>query len=289
MLIETMDFAVTNRHEILSEFDADRHKAIISKASETWNDFYPVKGHGRTNLVGIDSSWNFIPYQGFYVYAVDAVSMLGDGSYLVPPKFEVRISTLGTTRGDEAVSSPSIALASIGMKYELDQIKACIDKAELVTVDGSILARYYDRRQGGESSFHDNVKALMDQENLLFLSKTSFSNLVLKGDMGDMFYYNRISSKPGYSRPSLDKSGVSISYVRLSEYSPCIKLEVPGAVKDSEVEAMLNVLSDSSVDGYPYVLRLAHETGKISRLDMERLANLLGLGSEIGGRDVLGE
>ena len=110
--------------------------------------FTPTKGQGRTNLVGIDSSWNFIPYQGFYVYAVDAVSMLGDGSYLVPPSFEVRLSTLGVTRGDEAVSSPSVALASIGMEYELDQIKACIEKAELVTVDGSILARYYDRRQG---------------------------------------------------------------------------------------------------------------------------------------------
>ena len=139
------------------------------------------------------------------------------------------------------------------------------------------------------STFHENAKELMKEENLLFLSKTSFSNIVLKGDMGDMFYYNRISSRPGYSQPSLDKSGVSISYVRLSEYSPCIKLEVPGEVKDSEVETMLSVLSDSSVDGYPYVLRLAHETGKISRLDMERLASFLGLNSEIGGRDVLGE
>ena len=51
----------------------------------------------------------------------------------------------------------------------------------------------------------------------------------------------------------------------------------------------MRVLGESSVDGYPYVLRLAHERGKVSREEMEKLANLLGLNTEIGGREVLGE
>jgi NurA-like 5'-3' nuclease len=121
------------------------------------------------------------------------------------------------------------------------------------------------------------------------LSKTSYSNVVLGGEMGDMFYFNRVSSHPGYSDPIPDRSGVSVSYIRLAECSPCVKLEVPVEVKDGEVEALLDVLSYTSVDGYPYVLRLAHKESKISHEDMEKLANLLGLNTEVGGRQVLGE
>ena len=51
----------------------------------------------------------------------------------------------------------------------------------------------------------------------------------------------------------------------------------------------MDLLEPDSVDGYPYVLRLAHEKGKVSHEEMEKLANLLGLNVEVGGRQVLGE
>ena len=51
----------------------------------------------------------------------------------------------------------------------------------------------------------------------------------------------------------------------------------------------MDTLGSDSVDGYPYVLRLAHEKGKVTHEEMGKIARLLGLEVEFGGREVLGE
>lgn len=296
MLIETLDYAVNNRETILSRLGLEGHRSVLDRARSNWVGVEPSpRDPPMRTLAGIDSSWNFLPYQGFYVYAVDAVTMCADGSCLVPPLFKVNVDTLAVKTGEgKWVNSPALALESIGMEFEFEQARAAIGKADLVLIDGSILARFYDRKSNKESSYHEFAKELMrrrekDEGGVLFVSKTSYSNVTLDGGLGDMFYYNRVSSRPGFSKPYLDRSGVTISYVRLADYSPCIRLEVPGEVKSEGVEELMRVLGESSVDGYPYVLRLAHERGKVSREEMEKLANLLGLNTEIGGREVLGE
>jgi hypothetical protein len=156
-------------------------------------------------------------------------------------------------------------------------------------VDGSVLARYYDRKRRKEGSFYETAKELMKQEGILYVSKKSFSNTTLRGGLGDMFYFNRVSSRPGYSSPFVDRSGVTVSYLRLAEDTPCIKLEIPGSARNEEIERLMGLLGNDSVDGYPYVLRLAHEKGKVTHEEMGKIANLLGLQVEFGGRQVLGE
>jgi NurA-like 5'-3' nuclease len=287
MLIETFNYAVINRDKILLEMDSDKHEATVRRAKEQWNEFEPIEK--EENVVGIDSSWNYFPCQGFYVYAVNAVSMLFDGSHLVSPIFDVDISMLAIQVGSEMISSPAFVLESRGMDYEFDQAKMCMGKSSLILVDGSILARYYDKKRKRESHFYEAVRELMREPGLLYISKTSYSNVTLNGVLGDMYYYNKASGKSGYSEPHRDPSGVTISYLRLAECSPCIKLEMPGDVKAKEVQKLMGILKESSVDGYPYVLRLAHEKGRIDREDMEKLANLLGLCTEFRGRQVLGE
>jgi len=290
MLVETFEYAVNNREEILSRIEFEEHESILRKARELWTDYDPSSEGRPAKLVGIDSSWNFVPYQGFYIYAVDAVSILGDGTYLVPPLIDVNLSTLSVKSGEDYVSSPQLALESIGMDYEFEQARSCVGKADYILVDGSVLARYYDRkRKEDESSFHETARELMQQEGMLYISKKSFSNTALRGGLGDMFYFNRVSSRPGYSSPFSDRSGVVVSYLRLAEDAPCIKLEVPGSVGKGEIERLMDLLAGDSVDGYPYVLRLAHEKGKVSHEEMGKIARLLGLEVEFGGRQVLGE
>lgn len=288
MLIETLDYAVRNREQILATIDQEDQRLLIGRAKERWTNFSSPPFDAE-ELVGIDSSWNSIPYQGFYIYAVDAVSMHGNGQYFVKPLFDVGLSTLTVKTGEEYVSSPELALESIGMEYEFEQAKDCLGKVEFVLVDGSILARYYDRKRQRESSFYETARELMGKKGILYISKKSYSNLTLRGALGDMFYYNRVSSDAGFSAPVLDRSGVTVSYIRLVKDSPCIKLEIPGKVDSDEVKRLMGILKVDSVDGYPYVLRLAHEKGKISHEEMRSLANLLGLEVELGGRQVLGE
>ncbi len=103
MLIETFDYAVSNRERILGTIDFGQQQEIVQKARGKWNNFQPDEK--VADLVGIDSSWNFIPYQGFYVFTVDAVSMQEDGRYLVPPLFTVDLGTRSVRSGDEYVSS----------------------------------------------------------------------------------------------------------------------------------------------------------------------------------------
>jgi hypothetical protein len=289
MLIETFEFAVNNRERILSKIDFREHEAAIKKAGELWTDYDPSGEAEPATLVGIDSSWNFLPYQGFYVYAVDAVSVQGDGSCLVPPLYDVGLSTLTVKSGEEYVSSPQLALESVGMDFEFEQARSCSGKADYTLVDGSLLARYYDRKRKKERSFYEAAKELMRQEGTLYISKKSFSNVTLGGGLGDMFYFNRVSPRPGYSAPFLERSGVTISYLRLAEDTPCIRLEFPGPADKPEIERLMRIIGRDSVDGYPYVLRLAHEKGKVSREEIEKMANMLGLQVEFGGRQVLGE
>ena len=197
MLVETFEYAVNNREQILSRIDFEEHESILRKARGLWTDYDPSGDGGSAKLVGIDSSWNFVPYQGFYIYAVDAVSILGDGTYLVPPLFEVNLSTLSVKSGEEYVSSPQLALESIGMDYEFEQTRSCIGKADYILVDGSVLARYYDRKRKKESSFHETARELTKQEGILYISKKSFSDTALRGGLGDMFYFNRVSPRTG--------------------------------------------------------------------------------------------
>lgn len=287
MLIEAYEYALAHREELLSGIDREKHLAVMGRARETW---HPAEiKESEAQLTGIDSSWNFIPYQGFHLYAVEGVATRNDGGFSVPPKFTVGLDTLTVKIGSEMVTSPALALESIGMDYESELTKASLDKADYVLVDGSVLARYYDRKRLKEGAHYESIKDLLKEDNVLFLSKTSYSNVMLDGALGDMFYYNGVSTGQGYSDLRHDPSGVSTSYARLADHSPCVKLEIPGKVDEAHLRRLLEVLKHGSVNGYPYVLREAHQRGKISRDELVNLASMLGLASEIGGREVLGE
>jgi NurA-like 5'-3' nuclease len=50
----------------------------------------------------------------------------------------------------------------------------------------------------------------------------------------------------------------------------------------------MNKIYNNSVGGYPYSLKLAHNNCKISDRELSKMESLLGLGNEIGSREVLG-
>ncbi|MEM2154509.1 MAG: DNA double-strand break repair nuclease NurA [Nitrososphaeria archaeon] len=287
MLMKAYEYAVSNRDTIVKDIDIKASRELIDEARKMWKNYAPTPR--KTNLAGIDSSWNFLPYQGFYLFAVEAVSILEDCSYVIEPFFELGLSTLSIEENEEIVYDPCTRLQSLGMEFEYQLAVDSMGKVDFVLVDGSVLARFYDRRRKKPIKFYEYARKLMEEENLAFISKTSSSNTIFGGFLGDMFYFNHASLSTGYSEPYYDNVGVSIFYARLAEGTPCIRIEVPGKLDCSEAEKLLDMFKASSVSGYPYVLRLAHEQCKVSLEDLERLANILGLNVEIGGREVLGE
>ena len=78
-------------------------------------------------------------------------------------------------------------------------------------------------------------------------------------------------------------------YARLRNHTPVIRLEIMSSASEQEVKSILNKLRYHSVAGYPYCLKLAHNTCKISNEDIDRLASIFGLQNEQGARDALNE
>ena len=287
MLIETYDYALSQRADILRHVDASEQNESLSKAKELWVNYEP--NSVESDISGIDSSWNLIPYQGFFLYAVDAASISEDESLAVSPRFDVNIGTLEIEDEKKIVYNPRLWLQSVGMEYEYNLAIESLDRKKFVLIDGSVLARYYDRRLKKPMKFFDYASKLMKNQNVIFVAKTSESNITLGGVVGDMFYFNKADSASGFSKPYYESIGVSILYARLAEFSPCLKIEVPGKIDETEAKDVLDILNSRSFNGYPYVLRLAHERCLITNEDMIRLADALGLNIETGGRAVLGE
>jgi hypothetical protein len=287
MLIETYNHAMSKREEILQHVDASKLSEMLRKARGLWVDYQPHPM--EADVSGIDSSWNLVPYQGFFLYAVDAVSVSEDESFPVSPRFDVNIGTLEVEEGDETVCNPRLRLQSMGMEYEYDLATESLDRKDFVLIDGSVLARFYDRRLRKPMKFFEYASMLMNKRNAIFVAKTSESNVALGGAVGDMFYFSRANSTPGFSRPHYEPIGVSVFYARLAGFAPCLKIEVPGKIGETDAKGVLDILSGRSFNGYPYVLRLAHERCRIANEDMVRLAEVLGLNTEVGGREVLGE
>lgn len=303
MLFEVYEHALKQREKIISKIR--NAKDMLEDARRRWVEYEPLPE--RSMLAGVDSSFNYIVYKGFYLYAIAGVSMTSDGSSLAQPKTEVDAANLPQAQekvgydgnngdGNEALDdkgfiSPRNELLAKCIEVEHDLAIKSMDKADYILIDGSLLARFYDRRNRRFVAVYEYAKELMKSSKVLFIAKTSASNAILKGNLADIYYFSRATLNAGYAL-SMQKAGnddITVVYARLKQCTPILKVEMPGERSEQEVRDMLNILYPESISGYPYVLRLAHERCKISNDDMLKLADLLGLGIEEGGRDVLNE
>lgn len=270
--------AIINREKILSVLKGPKFEQILQKAKENWVEFMPTKQDVIT--AGIDSSFNNTRFQGIELWATTAVSIKSDGKVLV----DLHDSGLGS----------DIDLSKIASKMEIDACERTVDLVDLVLMDGSLHSQFMTRQSSLDAMV---VKTMKKKDNVIFIAKTSntkkqFENL---GSLaGDIFYYNHITNGPGFSKIFVEKKYgidkvISSTFVRLSDSTPIIKLEFLGGHRDNdEIKSTMNKLYKSSIGGYPYALKLAHNNCKISDKELAKMVSLLGLSNEIGSREVLG-
>ena len=270
--------AIINREKILSILKGPKFEQILRKAKENWVEFTPTKQDVVT--AGIDSSFNNTRFQGIELWATTAVSIKSDGQVLV----DLHDSGLGS----------DIDLSKIASKMEIDACERTVDLVDLVLMDGSLHSQFMTRQSSLDAMV---VKTMKKRDNVIFIAKTSntkkqFENL---GSLaGDIFYYNHITNGPGFSKIFVEKKYgtdkvISSTFVRLSDSTPIIKLEFLGGHRDNdEIKSTMNKLYKSSIGGYPYALKLAHNNCKISDKELAKMVSLLGLSNEIGSREVLG-
>ena len=263
---------------MLSILKGPKFEQILNKAKTNWNDFTPTKEEVIT--AGIDSSFNNTKFQGIELWATTAVSIKSDGDILV----DLHDSGLGSDTD----------LSRIASKMEIDACEKTVDEVDLVLMDGSLHSQFMTRQSALDAQV---VRTMNKKRNVIFIAKTSntkkqFENL---GSLaGDIFYYNHVTNGPGFSEIFVERNYgpdkiISSTFVRLSDSTPIIKLEFLGGKHDNdEVKSVMNKLFKTSVGGYPYALKLAHNNCKISDKELGKMVSLLGLSNEIGSREVLG-
>jgi hypothetical protein len=255
--------------------DSNFHK-ILAEASSRWISYDPVPEICES--VGIDSSWNRRPFQGLQLYVVDAVAVTSTNRIL---SMEWEEDIVGSARNE--------LLESRAMTMEASLAQNSTGKADSICIDGSLVSRLMKSRP---EVANEIVKKCGP---CLFISKTSESRLQF-GQMGskagDIYYYGHICKTAGFSVPVETRfchAPLFEIYARLRDHTPIIRIEIINNASDQEVKYTLNKLRYHSVAGYPYCLKLAHNTCKITHEDIDRLASIYGLQNEQGARDALNE
>ena len=255
--------------------DSNFHK-ILAEASSHWISYESMPEICES--AGIDSSWNRRAFQGLQLYVIDAVAVTSTNRIL---SIEWEQDIVGSARSELLESKAMIMEASIAQK--------AADKADIICIDGSLVSRLTKSRPEAASEMVQKCG------NCIFISKTSESRLQfsqMESKAGDIYYYGHTCKEAGFSIPVETRfcyAPLFEVYARLRDHTPVIRLEIMSSASEQEIKSILNKLRYHSVAGYPYCLKLAHNTCKIGNEDIDRLASIFGLQNEQGARDALNE
>ena len=146
---------------------------------------------------------------------------------------------------------------------------------------------------------------LENRKKIVSVSKTSSSNETFHANIPDMAILDRFTKKQGFSKPYWRKVSnkvkhdfpieneffreiwFTIFFARLDDYKNIIKIELPYYTEDEdEIREILSDLKSNATEGYPYLLKKAHNDVVISNQDMYNLSNVIGF-IDKSGREML--
>ncbi len=263
----------------MSKIKDSGYDAILSEASSRWVTYEPTPE--KCESAGIDSSWNKRAFQGLNLYVIDAVAVTSTNEILATD----HVYDISESARQEALESKAML-----MEAQLAQKVPEKKNVDIICIDGSLISRL---TRSTADAAADMVKRC---GKAIFISKSSESRLQfssLGSKAGDIYYYGHAAkSATGFSVPvqtQLRYANVYEVYARLRDHAPIVRIEVVGATGEQEVKQLLNKLRYHSVAGYPYCLKLAHNSCKITNEDIDRLASIFNLQLEHGARDALNE
>ncbi len=260
----------------------------LNRAREGWRVYEPKPE--RAKVLGVDSGWNYRLYPGFYVYAIKAAAV-DESMNLYHPVAEMDMFSEDPY---QAGLTPDNFLKYQAEMREHDIAYKVLNEADLILVDGSLIARLMDVSKRSSTSLQTEytayVRPLIGNNKLAFVSKYSQDKSLFYGVLGDVYYINHATTEIGYTIPHVvERNNIkfSVFYVRLSEDSNTLHVEVPAIVDEDYVRGFINMLQETSIKGYPYVLRVAHKTTSVTDHLMDSLCKTAGLTGWIEAREVL--
>ncbi len=163
---------------------------------------------------------------------------------------------------------------------------------------------YVSKRSRAQNYFKDMDKELLPPGTPLpsdivlfqwFTSEPGYSIPIIPEETSEAGSRFKVMPSVAGLREFYDKLKIAITYVRLVEDGPLLKLEIPVFGWKGELETLIEKLMDklytssSPSGGYPYPLIEADKQAKIPRAVVDNVALLLGLSPVPSGREVLGE
>jgi hypothetical protein len=276
LLNEVFLDALKNRDAKISKVKDSNFAKILSEASSRWVPYEPSPE--KCESAGVDSSWNKRAFQGLHLYVVDAVAVTSANKILA-----------AEWDHDIAGSARAEFLESKAMAMEASVAQKAADRVDIVCVDGSLVSRLL------KSTAEAASEMVKMYDNSIFISKSSESRLQfgpIGSRAGDIYYYGHAGKGAGFSVPietQFRHAPLFEAYARLRDHTPMVRIEILGATSKQEITRILDRLRHHSVAGYPYCLKLAHNTCKIGNEDIDRLASIFSLQHEQGARDALNE
>jgi len=145
-------------------------------------------------------------------------------------------------------------------------------------------------------------KLLNNGKSVVAISKTSTSDEYFKSEVPDMAIFDRHSRNEGYTLPQhitvskredfpvkndfFKSLTFTIFYARLEDHKNILKFELPYAADENDIKKILNVMKTNSAEGYPLLLKKAHNDVVIRKVDLDRLTKIIGF-MEKSGREML--
>ncbi|MFY9638562.1 MAG: DNA double-strand break repair nuclease NurA [Methanobacterium sp.] len=147
---------------------------------------------------------------------------------------------------------------------------------------------------------------LKNNKSVVAISKTSTSNEYFDSEIPDMAIFDRYSRKEGYSDPKYIKVSnpnvkredfpvkneffrgltFTIFYARLENHKNILKFELPYEANKEQIKHILSLIKGNSAEGYPLLLKKAHNDVVIRKVDLDRLSKIIGF-MEKSGREML--
>ena len=145
---------------------------------------------------------------------------------------------------------------------------------------------------------------IKNEGSIVAISKTSTSNEYFESEIPDMAIFDRYSRKEGYSTPKhisistqvkrefpikndfFRSLTFTIFYARLEDHKNILKFELPYYATEDKIKDILKIVKSKSAEGYPLLLKKAHNDVVIRKVDLERLSKIIGF-MEKSGREML--
>ena len=255
-----------------------------------------------------DGSLSKKKYIGFYFYAVASESLIYNGELNSINKVEIDTTPYQKFIDDKLRNKMSL--------FEFETAIRTIKEynPDYYMLDGSLLGdliRPFPFDKDNRLSKDENIQKLIAIRKLLdynkkiiSISKTSSKNTIFEAKMPDIAIFDKYTSGEGFAKPFYKELNremkhefpieneffrslkFTIFYLRLEDQKNIIKVELPYKCDIGHVRKIISVLKRDAVEGYPYLLKKAHNDVVIKNKNIDELAKIVGL-YEKSGREML--